>query len=298
MLSAVAFGSPQQQEKARHRLLANHPDLDNIEGHLRGRMLGQKIREDAIVQLPFSIVYSVILSSVLCMVPSMLGTTFADRVLREETRRRAIVLYAELMLTLTLLVIAIFLAVLWTSGAIPWIQFRWVQFPFFAAIAFAVVARLQPMELATSVTVVHRLVEPLDLERVVFPSEQQRVVVMNKTVLMTAIAVLATLSQLPAQQSLLSFEPPSDVSFRTAKIMSEGTRMAAELFSTKDAKAKLPTILMSHGWGGTAEALRPDGVAFAQAGFFVVTFDYRGWGNSGCEADCYQAPLYPKTDGS
>jgi predicted acyl esterase len=37
---------------------------------------------------------------------------------------------------------------------------------------------------------------------------------------------------------------------------------------------------MSHGWGGTADALRPDAVVFARAGFLVVTFDYRGWGNS------------------
>jgi dienelactone hydrolase len=37
---------------------------------------------------------------------------------------------------------------------------------------------------------------------------------------------------------------------------------------------------MSHGWGGTAAALRPDAVAFARAGYLVITFDYRGWGNS------------------
>src|SRR5262249_37512291 len=43
---------------------------------------------------------------------------------------------------------------------------------------------------------------------------------------------------------------------------------------------KLPTIVMSHGWGGTAAALRPDAVRFARAGYLVVAFDYRGWGNS------------------
>ena len=37
--------------------------------------------------------------------------------------------------------------------------------------------------------------------------------------------------------------------------------MAVEVFSPKGANEKLPTILMSHGWGGTAEALRPDAVA-------------------------------------
>lgn len=78
-----------------------------------------------------------------------------------------------------------------------------------------------------------------------------------------------------------AFQVPDDVTFRTADIMSEGTRMAAEVFSPKQPKAdKLPTIVMSHGWGGTAESLRPDAIKFAQAGYLVVAFDYRGWGNS------------------
>jgi dienelactone hydrolase len=88
-------------------------------------------------------------------------------------------------------------------------------------------------------------------------------------------------SAVSAQQKQPEFKIPDDLSFRTANITSEGTRMAAEVFAPKDRENdKLPTILMSHGWGGTAASLRPDGVAFAHAGFFVVTFDYRGWGNS------------------
>jgi len=83
-------------------------------------------------------------------------------------------------------------------------------------------------------------------------------------------------------QEAAPFNPPAGIDFRTADIISEGTRMAAEVFVPTSANAdeKLPTILMSHGWGGTAAALRPDAVAFAGAGFFVVTFDYRGWGAS------------------
>ena len=57
--------------------------------------------------------------------------------------------------------------------------------------------------------------------------------------------------------------------------------MAAEVFAPKNPKSdKLPTIVMSHGWGGTAAALRPDAIKFAQAGYLVVAFDYRGWGKS------------------
>ena len=43
------------------------------------------------------------------------------------------------------------------------------------------------------------------------------------------------------------FVPPDDIRFRTANIMSEGTRMAAEVFSLKSSDGKkLPTILMAH----------------------------------------------------
>ena len=84
-----------------------------------------------------------------------------------------------------------------------------------------------------------------------------------------------------AQEPKPGFRVPEGVAFRTADILSEGTRMSAEVFSPEGSEGKaLPTIIMSHGWGGTAEALRPDGVAFARAGYLVVTFDYRGWGKS------------------
>ncbi|MCP4782523.1 MAG: hypothetical protein GY903_15485 [Fuerstiella sp.] len=87
------------------------------------------------------------------------------------------------------------------------------------------------------------------------------------------------------------FEPPENVSFRHASIVSEGTRMSAEVFLPKGAKQKLPTIVMSHGWGGTAEHLRTDGVAFARAGFLVVTFDFRGWGNSEARVITKSSPV-------
>lgn len=84
-----------------------------------------------------------------------------------------------------------------------------------------------------------------------------------------------------AQEARPDFKAPDDVSFRAADIQSEGTRMAAEVFAPKTPKSeKLPTILMSHGWGGTAASLRPDAIAFARASYLVITFDYRGWGES------------------
>ena len=98
---------------------------------------------------------------------------------------------------------------------------------------------------------------------------------------MIALALPFSESALPAQDGSKEFKVPADVAFRTANIQSEGTRMAAEVFAPKDPKSeKLPTIVMSHGWGGTAAKLRPDAIAFAQAGYLVVAFDYRGWGKS------------------
>ncbi len=88
-------------------------------------------------------------------------------------------------------------------------------------------------------------------------------------------------AQPPAEKKPPDFQVPADITFRTADIMSEGVRMSAEVFAPKNVEnARIPTIVMSHGWGGVAAALRPDAIAFAQAGYLVVTFDYRGWGGS------------------
>lgn len=78
-----------------------------------------------------------------------------------------------------------------------------------------------------------------------------------------------------------AYTPPEDLNWRQQDVMSEGTRLTAELFALKklDGK-KLPTIIMCHGWGGVAAQLRADAVVFARAGYLVVPFDYRGWGAS------------------
>jgi len=75
---------------------------------------------------------------------------------------------------------------------------------------------------------------------------------------------------------------PDTVYVRSVDIWSEGTRMSGTVFIASDASGtdRLPTILMAHGWGGVASQLLRDAVAFAEAGYLVVTFDYRGWGNS------------------
>lgn len=95
------------------------------------------------------------------------------------------------------------------------------------------------------------------------------------------VSVAALPQDNPGKKPTKEWAPPANVTFRRANIMSEGTRMAAEVFAPRGSEEKkLPTIVMSHGWGGTARLLRPDAVAFARAGYLVVSFDYRGWGNS------------------
>jgi dienelactone hydrolase len=104
---------------------------------------------------------------------------------------------------------------------------------------------------------------------------------MFRTISFAAFFLALLLPGAQGQQRSTEFHAPDDVAFRKATIMSEGTRLAAEVFAPKSpAASKLPTIVMSHGWGGTAANLRSDAVSFARAGYLVVTFDYRGWGAS------------------
>jgi dienelactone hydrolase len=96
----------------------------------------------------------------------------------------------------------------------------------------------------------------------------------NRLSLIVPLLCAAACAQTP-------FTPPAGIDYRKADIYSEGTRMSAELFSLKSmAGKKLPTILMAHGWGGVKASLRPDAVLFAKSGYLVLTFDYRGWGES------------------
>ncbi|MFN0120184.1 MAG: CocE/NonD family hydrolase, partial [Blastocatellia bacterium] len=77
------------------------------------------------------------------------------------------------------------------------------------------------------------------------------------------------------------FKAPDNIDFRTASVTSEGVRLHVELFSPKALAGKpLPAIIQAHGWGGVAANLRRDALELASAGYLVITFDYRGWGES------------------
>lgn len=102
---------------------------------------------------------------------------------------------------------------------------------------------------------------------------------------MTGAAIALTGLVLAAQdttsRALPPFQMPDTVAIRDVDIYSEGTRMYGQLYSDKSrAGQRLPTIVMAQGWGGTAASLQREGVAFAQAGYLALAFDYRGWGRS------------------
>ncbi len=70
---------------------------------------------------------------------------------------------------------------------------------------------------------------------------------------------------------------------RRVNIWSDGTRLSGDLFYPKGSKAgdRLPAIILCQGWGGVrSHANRDYAPLFAKAGYAVLTFDYRGWGDS------------------
>lgn len=92
------------------------------------------------------------------------------------------------------------------------------------------------------------------------------------------VGLLAT-SEARAQRG---FELPDTVTRRAVDIWSEGTRLAGDLYAPRDLAADetRPTIVMSHGWGGTKALLANVASRLAAEDYLVLAFDYRGWGES------------------
>jgi dienelactone hydrolase len=86
-------------------------------------------------------------------------------------------------------------------------------------------------------------------------------------------------SQEAAKSEIAAFEVES----RHVDIWSDGTRISGDLWYLKGLQPgdKLPAVILCHGWGGVRshfnQAYAPE---FATAGYVVLTFDYRGWGDS------------------
>ncbi len=71
---------------------------------------------------------------------------------------------------------------------------------------------------------------------------------------------------------------------RDIVLWSDGTRLSGVLLFPKDREEgkQLPAIVLCNGWGGTKAFLMRTGIAprFAAAGYVVINYDYRGWGDS------------------
>ncbi|MBP7937146.1 MAG: alpha/beta fold hydrolase [Phycisphaerae bacterium] len=71
---------------------------------------------------------------------------------------------------------------------------------------------------------------------------------------------------------------------RDISVWSDGTRLSGVLLYPKDREKgkRLPAIILCNGWGGTKAFLMGTGIAprFADAGYVVINYDYRGWGDS------------------
>lgn len=64
-------------------------------------------------------------------------------------------------------------------------------------------------------------------------------------------------------------------------IYSDGTRLSGTVFIPSGPQDRTyPAIAMAHGWGGEATHLFQYAKKFAESGYFVLVFDYRGWGKS------------------
>jgi dienelactone hydrolase len=92
----------------------------------------------------------------------------------------------------------------------------------------------------------------------------------------------ATVQDLPSARD---YRPPEGIVFKAADFLSENVRLTAQWFYApknegENEGRKLPTVIMAHGWGATAASFREDAVALARAGYLVMLFDYRGWGDS------------------
>jgi dienelactone hydrolase len=74
-----------------------------------------------------------------------------------------------------------------------------------------------------------------------------------------------------------------EIASRHVDIWSDGTRLSGDLFYPKNLKRmdKLPAIILCHGWGGVRSHLNQHyAPEFAEDGYVVLTFDYRGWADS------------------
>ncbi len=127
------------------------------------------------------------------------------------------------------------------------------------------------------------------------------------TGLAVSFAVLVILSGTLMSQAAMAQEEKAAEGFPTVlqrdiTLWSDGTRLSGVLLYPKDREEgeKLPAIVMCNGWGGTKAFLMRSGIAprFATAGYVVINYDYRGWGDSDSRLVVRGEMPKPDEDGS
>ncbi len=94
---------------------------------------------------------------------------------------------------------------------------------------------------------------------------------------------LAAAAQTPKKGGRQRRPLPDTVEMKQVSVWSDGTRMAGDLYLPKEIKTrdKLPAIVLCAGTGGTKGGTQARlAPLFAEKGYIVLAFDYRGWGQS------------------
>jgi dienelactone hydrolase len=101
-----------------------------------------------------------------------------------------------------------------------------------------------------------------------------------------------------ASASYAEYQVPFGMAVRRATVMSEGTPLAAHVLQSQEhAGKRRPAIILCQGTGGLQHYHLAPAIAFANAGYTVITFDYRGWGESGGRLVAADAAARTRKDG-
>ena len=96
-----------------------------------------------------------------------------------------------------------------------------------------------------------------------------------------AVIGLALLAAGPASASYADYRLPDDLTARRVTFLSDGTPLVGHFVQAKALRGhRLPTVILCQGTGGVQHYHLAQAIAFARAGYTVMTFDYRGWGES------------------
>lgn len=111
-----------------------------------------------------------------------------------------------------------------------------------------------------------------------------------KSFLVCALALLACGGEAVAQTKIKRGLVPADyvytlpegVTTREVTYYSDDVACFAKLFFPKNFSpaAKLPGVVLAHGWAGTHQSIEKYGARLAQKGLVAMVIDYRGWGKS------------------